>query len=95
MYTGRQIAERDCFRLRGARKFNSAKHSFKTAFAIRKGKLSACTMSNVIEYEYVTGGPLEVGQPASKGGECSPHPLKETLYGHNFGANFVGKLVCL
>ena len=89
IYTGRQIAkknktlrERDCFRLRGARKFNSAKHSFKTAFAINKGKLSTCTMSNVIEYEYVTGGPLKGRQPASKGGRMLPPapPLKETLY---------------
>ena len=76
IYTGRQIAKknktlrkRDCFRLRRARKFNSVKQSFKTAFAINKGKLSTCTMSNVIEYEYVTGGPLKGGgQPASKGG---------------------------
>ena len=82
IYTGRQIKriirERDCFCLRGARKFNSAKHS---ACAINKGKLS---MSNVIEYEYVTGGPLKGGQPASKGGANAPPPfppLKETLVG--------------
>ena len=66
------LRERDCFLLRGARKFNSAKHSFKTAFAINKGKLSTCTMSNAIEYEYVTGGPLKGGQPASKGGRMLP-----------------------
>ena len=72
IYTGRQIAktlrERDCFCLCGARKFNSAKHSFKTAFAIDKGKLSTCTMSNVIEYEYVTGGPLKGGSQLPRGG---------------------------
>ena len=78
------LRERDCFRLRGARKFNSAKHSFKTAFAINKGKLSTCTMSNVIEYEYVTGWPLKgggggAGSQLPRGGECSPPPLKETL----------------
>ena len=48
--------------------------SFKTAFAINKGKLSTCTMSNVIEYEYVTGGPLKGGQPASKGGGANAPP---------------------
>ena len=64
-------------------KINSAKHSFKTALAINKGKLSTCTMSNEIEYEYVTGGPLKGGQPASKGGRMLPSPTppppKETL----------------
>ena len=46
-----------------------------------KGKLSTCTMSNIIEYEYVIGGPLKGGQPASKGGRMLPPrpPLKETL----------------
>ena len=66
------LRERDCFRLHGARKFDSVKHLFKTAFAINKGKLSTCTMSNVIEYEHVTGGPLKGGQPASKGGRMLP-----------------------
>ena len=37
-----------------------------------KGKLSTCTMSNIIEYEYVIGGPLKGGQPASKGGRMLP-----------------------
>ena len=58
-------------------------HLRRTAFAINKGKLSTCTMSNVIEYEYVTSGPLKGGQPASKGGRMlppAPPPLKETLY---------------
>ena len=39
-------------------------------------------MSKVIEYEYVTGGPLKGGQPASKGGAnapAPPPPLIETL----------------
>ena len=39
-----------------------------------KGKLSTCTMSNIIEYEYVIGGPLKGGQPASKGGRMLPPP---------------------
>ena len=42
-------------------------------------------MSNVIEYEYVTGGPLKGEQPASKGGRMlpppTPPPLNETLLG--------------
>ena len=49
-------------------------HLRRTAFAINKGKLSTCTMSNVIEYEYVTSGPLKGGQPASKGGANAPPP---------------------
>ena len=68
------LRERDCFRLREARKFNSAKHSFKTAFAINKGKLSTCTMSNVIEYEYVTGGPLKGGAASFQGGGANAPP---------------------
>ena len=38
-------------------------------------------MSNVIEYEYVTGGRLKGGQPASKGGILPT--LKETLLTEN------------
>ena len=66
-------------------KFNSAKHSFKTAFAINKGKLSTCTMSNVIEYEYVTGGPLKGGSqlPRGGGGECSAPPERNPVDGEN------------
>ena len=59
-------------------------HLRRTAFAINKVKLSTCTMSNVIEYEYVTSGPLKGGGGSQlpRGGECSPPPLpplKETL----------------
>ena len=57
-------------------------HLRRTAFAINKGKLSTCTMSNVIEYEYVTSGPLKGGAASFQGGANAPPrpPLKETLH---------------
>ena len=41
-------------------------------------------MSNVIEYEYVTGGPLKGGQPASKGGRMLPPAPPERNPGYQF-----------